>query len=110
MEVGDHGRSAAGHYRAGILADVQHRAFKMGMAVDKPGGDIFAIEVDDLFSLPVFADPGDKAVVDSDVGLFHLSAKGVNDAGIGEDKVGGGLAFSNGDDTAQVFHWPSSRT
>ena len=61
----------------------------MNMAVDKPGSQICAFEIDDFFGFSVFTDTGNAVLIEGDIALFDLAGESIYDACILQYQIGG---------------------
>ncbi len=109
MQVGDDGGGAVGHHRPRVLVDPEHRALDVGVAVDERRQQVGALEVDPLAGLIAAAQSGYPALEDDDIGIFDLTREGVDDAGVGEEQVAGGVAAGDRYEVLQAHGSSSSR-
>ncbi len=83
----------------------------MGVPVDEAGGDIPALQVQRLLRLLVVPHPGDAAAADGDITLVDLAGEDIDDIGVGQDEVGGGIPPRHRYQARQLGrHQPSTST
>ncbi len=98
---------AVRHHGAGVLADPEHGALDVGVAVDEAGQEVGAVQVDGLLRLVAGAQAGHPALVHEDVRLLDLAGEGVDDAGVAEEQVPGDVAPGGRDEVLPAHHSPS---